>query len=318
MEHDTAGDPVSGIKWTRRTTEKIADELQRRGHRRMRQHRRHTCSNSSASGCGSTTRSSPTAATQAETTSSPTSPPSGNTSPPMAGPSSASTPNTGSWSATSPTTGHLDPTAHRVNDLRLPLRSRRYRHSLRHLRHPSQPRVGVRRHLPRHPRLRGRQPRQMVALRRPTPLPRRHQLLVLADGGGSNGSQKPGLETRSTAPTLRPSRSHRHRLPLSPRLEMEPNGAPAIQRDQQELGRPAPRQLPNHPQLPPHHHNHNRPPSQGLPRHQPTTPQASRPPTSRWTSYNIRPHDTQPARNYTLTPPMKGQYRKRKLFLRRS
>ena len=27
MAHDTAGDPVSGVKWTRRTTEKIADEL---------------------------------------------------------------------------------------------------------------------------------------------------------------------------------------------------------------------------------------------------------------------------------------------------
>jgi len=27
MEHDTAGDPVSGVKWTRRTTEKIAAEL---------------------------------------------------------------------------------------------------------------------------------------------------------------------------------------------------------------------------------------------------------------------------------------------------
>ncbi len=27
MEHDTAGDPMTGIKWTRRTTEKIANEL---------------------------------------------------------------------------------------------------------------------------------------------------------------------------------------------------------------------------------------------------------------------------------------------------
>ena len=27
MENDTAGDPVSGIKWTRRTTEKVAEEL---------------------------------------------------------------------------------------------------------------------------------------------------------------------------------------------------------------------------------------------------------------------------------------------------
>ena len=27
MEHGTAGGPVSGVKWTRRTTEKVADEL---------------------------------------------------------------------------------------------------------------------------------------------------------------------------------------------------------------------------------------------------------------------------------------------------
>jgi Rhodopirellula transposase DDE domain len=31
MEHDTAGDPASGIKWARRTTEKIADELRSGG-----------------------------------------------------------------------------------------------------------------------------------------------------------------------------------------------------------------------------------------------------------------------------------------------
>jgi hypothetical protein len=31
MDHDTAGDPVSGIKWTRRTTEKIATELRAGG-----------------------------------------------------------------------------------------------------------------------------------------------------------------------------------------------------------------------------------------------------------------------------------------------
>ena len=27
MAHETAGDPVSGLKWTRRTTAKLADEL---------------------------------------------------------------------------------------------------------------------------------------------------------------------------------------------------------------------------------------------------------------------------------------------------
>ena len=28
MKHETAGDPVSGLKWTRKTTKKIADELE--------------------------------------------------------------------------------------------------------------------------------------------------------------------------------------------------------------------------------------------------------------------------------------------------
>ena len=31
MVHDTAGDPVSGLKWTRRTTAKLAGELRRLG-----------------------------------------------------------------------------------------------------------------------------------------------------------------------------------------------------------------------------------------------------------------------------------------------
>lgn len=31
MEHDTAGDPISGLKWTRKTTEKIACELKLHG-----------------------------------------------------------------------------------------------------------------------------------------------------------------------------------------------------------------------------------------------------------------------------------------------
>jgi hypothetical protein len=29
MEHDTAGDPMTGLKWTHKTTQKIADELDR-------------------------------------------------------------------------------------------------------------------------------------------------------------------------------------------------------------------------------------------------------------------------------------------------
>ena len=31
MKHETAGDPMTGLKWTRRTTEKIAEELREIG-----------------------------------------------------------------------------------------------------------------------------------------------------------------------------------------------------------------------------------------------------------------------------------------------
>jgi hypothetical protein len=31
LEYETAGDPVTGLKWTKKTTEKIADELQLNG-----------------------------------------------------------------------------------------------------------------------------------------------------------------------------------------------------------------------------------------------------------------------------------------------
>ena len=31
MEYETAGDPMSGLKWTHKTTEKIADELHLEG-----------------------------------------------------------------------------------------------------------------------------------------------------------------------------------------------------------------------------------------------------------------------------------------------
>ena len=56
---------------------------------------------------------------------------------------------------------------------RLPLPGRRHRHPLRRLRPVCQSRLRGRRHLPRHPRLRCRQPGQMVAARRPRTLPRR-------------------------------------------------------------------------------------------------------------------------------------------------
>ena len=31
MEHHTAGDPISGLKWTHKTTDKISEELRKAG-----------------------------------------------------------------------------------------------------------------------------------------------------------------------------------------------------------------------------------------------------------------------------------------------
>ena len=31
MRYDTAGDPITGLKWTRKTTEKISQELRKQG-----------------------------------------------------------------------------------------------------------------------------------------------------------------------------------------------------------------------------------------------------------------------------------------------
>ena len=143
--------------------------------------------------------------------------------------------NTGSWSALRQPRHRLDPPAPRRQRLRLPLRSRGDRHSLRHERHRRQPRVGVRGHLPQHASLRRRQPHRIVVPRRPTPLPPRPPSPRRRRRRRQQRSQSPRLETRPPTPTLRPSRPHR--LPLSlRRLQKEPGRAPALQPDQRELG----------------------------------------------------------------------------------
>ncbi len=92
------------------------------------------------------------------------------------------------------------------------------------------------------------------------------ELLVLADGGGSNGDRNRAWKHALQHRLCRPPRPHRHRLPLPQRrLEMESYRASAVQRTQQELGRPTPRQLRDHPQLRPHHHHQNRPEDQRPP-----------------------------------------------------
>ena len=89
MDHETAGDPVSGLKWTRRTTAKVADQLCALGI--------DVCPQTVARllkamgiRCASTTRSSPALPIRGATTSSGTSPNCASVAPPTTSRSSAS------------------------------------------------------------------------------------------------------------------------------------------------------------------------------------------------------------------------------------
>jgi hypothetical protein len=76
------------------------------------------------------------------------------------------------------------------------------------------------------------------------------ELLILADSSGANGLSLQGLEVRLAAETLQSPRTARHRLPLPTRgIEVEPHRAPHVQRDQQELAGSAAANLRNRTQL---------------------------------------------------------------------
>ena len=86
--------------------------------------------------------------------------------------------------------------------------------------------------------------------------PAARDLAILADAGGSNGYRcrgwKHGLQTRIC---------NRHDIAITIAhysvryIQVEPSGAASVQRDQQELGGQASRQLRNHPQIHPHDHH---------------------------------------------------------------
>ena len=131
-------------------------------------------SRTSTTGCASTTSASRQAPAQTATSSFSTSPSSAPHSPNAACLSPASIPRSASWLATSRTKAAPGNNLHKPSvdhDFRSP--GRRHRHPLRRLRPVRQSRLRGCRLLPRHPRLRCRQPGQMVAARRPRTLPRR-------------------------------------------------------------------------------------------------------------------------------------------------
>ena len=137
---------------------------------------------------------------------------------------------------------------------RLPLRRRRPRRALRHLRPSRQCRHRLRRQNRRHPGVRRRLHREVVAHRGPQALSRSQDP---ADPGRRRRQQQlhgARLEVQSATSLLQPARLAREGSPLPARhVEVEPHRTPPVLRDQQELGGPTPRQLRDHPEVLAHH-----------------------------------------------------------------
>ena len=84
------------------------------------------------------------------------------------------------------------------------------------------------------------------------------ELLVLADSGGSNAPRVRCFKyALSPASLTLPAQGYRLSLPQRC-LQVETDRPSPVQRDQQELGRPSAAQLPDHPQSHPHHHHRGR------------------------------------------------------------
>ena len=91
-------------------------------------------------------------------------------------------------------------------------------------------------------------------------------LQILADGGGSNSCNRARLEVQPATSPLQPARLARHRGPLpAGHLEVESHRTPPVLRDQQELGGPPSGQLPDHSEIPAHHTHHHRTARAGAP-----------------------------------------------------
>jgi hypothetical protein len=205
MERETAGDPISGVKWTRKTTEKIAWQLKRLGiivsrntvGRLLRLMKYSLRTNRKTISAGST-------------------------------------------SDRDRQFRYLCRQRDQFEKRGDPVRRQRRRHSVWHLRYSGQPRLGFPGHFPRNIRLRRLLPPQMVAAGRPQALP----AIRPNPHPGRYRRQQWGtawrLEARNSTSTVRWPGLMRHCFPLPfRRLQMESHRAPPVLRDLQELGRRA-------------------------------------------------------------------------------
>ena len=143
-------------------------------------------------------------------------------------------------------TGSIAPGPSRIRDSRHRL--------LRHLRPPHQCRHRLRRPNRRHPGVRRRLHREVVAHRGPQALSRSQDP---ADSGRRSRQQQlhgARLEVQPATSPLQPTRLAAEAGPLpASHVKVEPHRTPPVLRDRQELGRPPPRQLRDHPEVPAHH-----------------------------------------------------------------
>ena len=150
--------------------------------------------------------------------------------------------------------GSLRPQPRTGQGPRLSLRGQGPRRSLRHLRPAGQHRHGLRRRYRRHPGVRGRLHREVVAHRglqalsrgRLPPDPRRQRRQQRLHAAR--------LEIQPAASPLQSPRPARDGGPLPHgRVEVEPHRTPPALRNQQELGGTPAGQLRDHPEIPAHH-----------------------------------------------------------------
>ena len=254
MAHETAGDPVTGLKWTRRTTAKVAAELHRLGI--------DVCPRTVArllKAMGFSLRvnhkklagaSHPDRNDQFERITALRKRCAAENIPVI----SVDTKKKELVGAFRNPGAKWDHTPRTRQGPRLSLRGRRHRHPLRHLRPAGEHRHRIRRRERRHPGVRRRLHREVVAHRGPQALsPRRGA----ADPRRQRRQQRllaAGLEVQPATSALQPSRPAGDRGPLPDgRVEVESHRTPSVLRNQQELVRPPSGQLRDHPEIPAHH-----------------------------------------------------------------
>ena len=175
---------------------------------------------------------------------------------------------------------------------------------MRHLRRAGQCRHRLRRPNRRHPGVRPDCIEKWWRTEGHKHYPEADALQILASRRGRQ-QQLHGarLEVQPAASPLQPARPARDRGPLSAgHVEVESHRTPHVLRGHQELGRPAARQLRDHPKVPAQHTHRHRTARPRAPWSARPTRPASRSPDAQMRELRITPDSVLPKWNYTIEP----------------